>query len=177
MEGYIAQIIMFAGSFAPQNWAFCAGQLQSIAQNTALFSLIGTFYGGDGQTTFALPDLRGRVPVGTGQGPGLPSVDLGEVSGSPTTTLTVNQMPAHNHTATTNVGVSSSNTTSEEAAGNILANQAQNFYAAPATANGLLGGVTTTVAVNGGNQPMNIMQPYLGMNYVICLFGIFPSRN
>ncbi len=177
MEGYLAQIIMFAGNFAPQSWAFCYGQLQSIAQNSALFALIGTFYGGDGQTTFALPDLRGRVPVGTGQGPGLPNIDLGELSGTPSTTLTVNQMPAHNHTATTNVGVSSSNTTSEEAAGNILANQAQNFYAGSATANGSLGGVTTTVNLNGGNQPVNTMQPYLGMNYIICLYGIFPSRN
>lgn len=177
MEGYLAQIIMFAGNFAPQNWAFCYGQLQSIAQNSALFALLGTYYGGDGQTTFALPDLRGRVPVGTGNGPGLPPVNLGELSGSPTTTLTVNQMPAHNHTAITNVGVSSANTTSEEAAGNILANQAQNFYAPVGTANGSLGGVTTTVGLNGGNQPVNIMQPYLGMNYVICLNGIFPSRN
>jgi len=177
MEGYIAQIIMFAGNFAPQNWAFCFGQLQSIAQNTALFSLLGTTYGGDGQTTFALPDLRGRVPVGTGQGPGLPNVTLGEVSGFPTTTLLVANLPAHNHTATTNVGVSSANTTTEEAAGNILANQAQNFYAPVVTVNGSLGGVATTVGVTGGNQPVSIMQPYLGMNFVICLQGIFPSRN
>ena len=177
MEGYIAQIIMFAGNFAPKFWAFCAGQILSISQNTALFSLLGTTYGGNGQTTFGLPDLRGRVPVGTGQGPGLPNVTLGELSGIPATTLTVNQMPAHNHTAITNVGVSSANTTSEEAAGNILANQAQNFYAPVGTANGSLGGVTTTVSLNGGNQPVNIMQPYLGMNYVICLNGIFPSRN
>ncbi|MBK9105721.1 MAG: phage tail protein [Saprospiraceae bacterium] len=177
MEGYIAQIIMFAGNFAPKFWAFCAGQILSISQNTALFSLLGTTYGGNGQTTFGLPDLRGRVPVGTGQGPGLPNVTLGELSGIPATTLTVNQMPAHNHTAITNVRVSSANTTSEEAAGNILANQAQNFYAPVGTANGSLGGVTTTVGLNGGNQPVNIMQPYLGMNYVICLNGIFPSRN
>ena len=177
MEGYIAQIIMFAGNFAPKFWAFCAGQILSISQNTALFSLLGTMYGGNGQTTFALPDLRGRVPVGTGQGPGLPNINLGEVSGTPTTTLNVNQMPSHNHTALTSVAVSSANTTSEEAAGNILANQAQNFYAPVGTANGSLGGVTTTVSLNGGNQPVNIMQPYLGMNYVICLQGIYPSRN
>jgi microcystin-dependent protein len=177
MEGYIAQIIMFAGTFAPKFWAFCAGQIISISQNTALFSLLGTTYGGNGQTTFALPDLRGRVPVGTGQGPGLPNVVLGQVSGAPTTTLLITNMPAHNHTATTSVAVSAANTTSEEAAGNILANQAQNFYAPVATANGSLGGVTTTVGASGGNQPVSIMQPYLGMNFVICLQGIFPSRN
>jgi len=177
MEGYLAQIIMFAGNFAPKFWAFCAGQIISISQNTALFSLLGTTYGGNGQTTFGLPDLRGRIPVGTGQGPGLPNVNLGEVSGAPTTTLLITNMPAHNHTATTSVAVSSANTTSEEAAGNILANQAENFYAPVATANGSLGSVTTTVGVNGGNQPFNNMQPYLGMNFVICLQGIFPSRN
>jgi microcystin-dependent protein len=177
MEGYLAQIIMFAGDFAPRFWAYCAGQLLSIAQNTALFSLLGTTYGGNGQTTFGLPDLRGRVPVGTGQGPGLPNIVLGQTGGTPTTTLTVNQLPAHNHTATTNVAVSSANTTTEEAAGNILANQAQNFYAPVATANGSLGGATTTIGVNGGNQPVSIMQPYLGMNYVICLQGLYPSRN
>ncbi len=177
MEGYLAQIIMFAGDFAPKFWAYCAGQLLSIAQNTALFSLLGTTYGGNGQTTFGLPDLRGRVAVGTGQGPGLPNISLGQASGTPTTTLIISNMPAHNHTATTSVAVSSVNTTSEEAAGNILANQAQNFYAPAATANGSLGGITTTVGVTGGNQPVSIMQPYLGMNFVICLQGLYPSRN
>jgi len=177
MEGYLAQIIMFAGNFAPQAWAFCWGQILSISQNTALFSLLGTTYGGNGQTTFALPDLRGRVPVGTGQGPGLPNYTLGEVSGTPTTTILITNMPAHNHTATTNVGVSSANTTSEEPAGNVLASQADNFYAPASSVNGSLGGVTTTVALNGGSQPINIMQPYLAMNYVICLQGIYPSRN
>src|SRR6478672_10112699 len=97
-EPFLAEIIMFAGNFAPRGWAFCQGQILSIAQNTALFSLLGTTYGGNGQTTFALPDLRGRVPVGTGQGPGLSNYDLGQVSGSESVTLTVSQMPAHNHT-------------------------------------------------------------------------------
>src|SRR6188768_4319530 len=88
---------MFAGNFAPRNWAFCQGQILSIAQNTALFSLLGTTYGGNGQTTFALPDFRGRVAVGTGQGPGLSNITLGEVSGTPTVTLTSQQMPIHSH--------------------------------------------------------------------------------
>lgn len=98
-EPFIGEIIMFAGNFAPRGWAFCAGQILPIAQNTALFSILGTTYGGNGQTTFALPDLRGRVPTGQGQGPGLPAVDLGEIAGTPTTTLTINQLPAHNHAA------------------------------------------------------------------------------
>ena len=100
MEGTIAEIRMFAGNFAPRNWAFCAGQTMAIASNTALFSLLGTTYGGNGQTTFALPDLRGRVPVGTGQGPGLSYISLGEVAGAATHTLTSTEMPAHTHTAT-----------------------------------------------------------------------------
>ena len=98
-EPFIAEIILFAGNFAPRGWAFCQGQILSIAQNTALFSILGTTFGGDGQTTFALPDLRGRVPVGLGQGPGLPNVNLGEVGGEPTHTLINTEMPAHSHPA------------------------------------------------------------------------------
>ena len=98
-DPYIGEIILFAGNFAPRGWAFCQGQILSIAQNTALFSILGTTYGGNGQTTFALPDLRGRVPVGTGQGPGLPSVNLGEQAGEPAHTLIATEMPAHNHPA------------------------------------------------------------------------------
>lgn len=177
MEGYLAQIIMFAGNFAPNAWAYCAGQILSIAQNTALFSLLGTTFGGNGQTTFALPDLRGRVPVGTGQGPGLPNIILGEVSGTSTTTLIAANMPIHNHTATTTVAVTTVNASTEEPAGSILASQPDSFYSPANTANGSLGGVTTVVNNAGGSQPFNNMQPYLGMNYVICLEGIYPSRN
>src|SRR5690349_13883210 len=96
-EPFIGEIIMFAGNFAPRGWAFCQGQILSIAQNTALFSILGTTYGGNGQTTFALPDFRGRVPVGQGQGPGLSSYVLGEVSGTESTTLLTTNMPVHNH--------------------------------------------------------------------------------
>lgn len=177
MEGYLAQIIMFAGNFAPRGWAYCQGQILSIAQNTALFSLLGTTYGGNGQTTFGLPDFRGRVPVGTGQGPGLPNIDLGEMAGEPTHTLITTEMPAHAHTATATVSVSSANANTEEPAGNLLATQADNFYAPVNTANGNLGGVSTTIGNTGGSQPHNNMQPYLGMNLVICMEGIFPSRN
>src|SRR6476619_6096122 len=97
-EPFMAEIVLFAGNFAPRGWAFCHGQILSIAQNTALYALLGTTYGGDGQTTYALPDLRGRVPVGTGQGPGLLNINLGEMSGEPTHTLIITEMPAHNHT-------------------------------------------------------------------------------
>ena len=120
-EPFLAEIIMFAGNFAPRGWAFCQGQILSIAQNTALFSLLGTTYGGNGQTTFALPDLRGRVPVGTGQGPGLPNVNLGDPAGEPTHTLIITEMPAHNHVA--------------QAASNSGANPAGALISAPETIN------------------------------------------
>jgi microcystin-dependent protein len=105
MEGTIGEIRMFAGTFAPRTWAFCSNQLISIAQNTALFSILGTTYGGNGQTTFALPDFRGRVAVGTGTGPGLPNVQLGQMAGTPTVTLLTTNMPAHNHAVTGTVTI------------------------------------------------------------------------
>jgi microcystin-dependent protein len=181
MEGTIAEIRMFAGNFSPRNWAFCQGQILSIAQNTALFSLLGTTYGGNGQTTFALPDFRGRVAVGTGQGPGLPNVVLGEVSGSPTATLTINNMPAHNHTLSGGVSMQANNDTAglTDDATNKRLGASGNIFTA---ANGDLvnmAPLASTLAVGnaGGSQPFNLMQPYLGMNHIICMFGIFPSRN
>ncbi|HEU5149662.1 MAG TPA: tail fiber protein [Iamia sp.] len=173
MEGYIAQIIMFAGNFAPRGWAFCQGQILSIAQNTALFSLLGTVYGGNGQTTFALPDLRGRVPVGTGQGPGLPSMNLGQMGGSPTHTLIITEMPAHNHTA--QVTASNADSTVKNPAGNIMGGTASPIYAPTSAGNVQM--APPTIGIAGGSQPHNIMQPYLGMNYIICMEGIYPSRN
>jgi microcystin-dependent protein len=184
MEGTIAEIRLFAGNFAPRTWAFCAGQILSIAQNTALFSLLGTTYGGNGQTTFALPDFRGRVAVGTGQGPGLPNVVLGEVSGSPTMTLTTNNMPSHNHLATLNASTVRA-TAQTPTAGAVLgratdsAGTAIPFIYSPAgsATSVALGSTSVATGLTGGNQPFSIMQPYLGMNYIICLFGIFPSRS
>lgn len=179
MEGTIGEIRMFAGTFAPRTWAFCQNQILSISQNTALFSILGTTYGGNGQTTFALPDFRGRVAVGTGTGPGLSNIQLGQLSGTPTVTLTTNNMPAHNHAV--------AGTLSMQAAGDgVLGTDPTNRRMGPGSfysgsTNDLINMAplsgNLTVGVSGGSQPFSIMPPYLGMNYIICLFGIFPSRD
>jgi len=177
MEGTISQILFFGGNFAPTAWAFCQGQILSIAQNTALFSLLGTTYGGNGQTTFGLPDFRSRVPVGRGQGPGLPDVDLGEQSGSETVTLSVSQIPAHTHSVTPAMAVSSVNASTDNPNGNLFANQGSDLFAAPAAVNGALAGTSMTTAPQGGGQPLSIRQPVLGLNFVICMQGVYPARN
>lgn len=181
MEGTIAEIRMFAGNFAPRNWAFCSAQVISIAQNTALFSLLGTTFGGNGQTTFQLPDFRGRVALGTGQGPGLPSVQLGEVAGSPSVTLLTGNMPAHNHPLTGSVNLQVNNDTSglsDDATNKRFAATGQIFTAVITDLVPMAAAQSTlAVGVNGSSQPFSIMPPYLGMNYIICMFGIFPSRN
>lgn len=167
-EPFLAEIRIFAGNFAPRGWAFCNGQILAIAQNTALFSLLGTTYGGNGQTTFALPDLRSRVPVHAGQGPGLSSVNLGEVSGTETVTLTVNEMPTHPHTANASNGASSASRPGGgvPASGGAYAPSPDGAVMNPAM-----------IGNTGGSQPHNNRQPYLGLNFIIALEGIFPSRN
>lgn len=168
---YLGEIRMFAGNFAPLDWAFCNGQLIPIDQNDRLFTLIGTTYGGDGQTTFALPDLRGRVPIHQGQGPGLLSYSIGEIGGTETVTLTVQQIPAHSHTY---LG------TGNTAAGNSPAN---NAFAGATGATifpyGTDQPLTTlspqTIGSIGGSQPHDNFQPYLCVNYIISLFGDYPS--
>jgi microcystin-dependent protein len=175
MEGYIAQILFFAGNFPPKYWAFCEGQLLSIASNTALFSLLGTTYGGNGTTTFALPDFRGRVPVGMGTGPGLPTITLGQVFGSTNATLTTAQMPAHTHGASAAVAVASTNGSSASPVGNIFATTAANGFGA--AANGTAAAGSLTLGIAGGSQPFSIQQPTLALNFVICVNGIYPSRN
>lgn len=181
MENFIGQIILFAGNFDIKSYASCNGQLMSIAQNTALFSILGTTYGGDGRVTFGLPDLRGRVPISQGQGPGLSSYTLGEMGGTETTTLLVTNLPSHTHalTLSAQVNVSDLNASSDEPAGSFLTTTSNNFYAGSGKAGQNLGGVTAsgTAAVTGGNIPFNNMQPYLTLSYQICLYGIFPSRN
>jgi microcystin-dependent protein len=175
-EPFLAEIIMFAGNFAPRGWAFCQGQILSIAQNTALFSLLGTTYGGNGQTTFALPDLRGRVPVGTGQGPGLPSIDLGEVSGEPTHTLIITEMPAHTHAAQA-AGFSGAGTSGSPGGNTWASSTNRDAIYANSAPDGPMAPNTVTVGIAGGSQPHNNMQPFLGMNYIIAIEGIYPSRN
>lgn len=171
-EPYIGQITIFAGNFAPRGWAFCEGQLLSIAQNTALFSILGTTYGGDGRTTFALPDLRGRAPIHAAQGPGLSNYALGQQGGTETTTLTVNQLPAHAHT--TQVFSNTDPATSTTPTNTVLANSGEVPIYANAS-NQTLAGPTT--GLSGANQPFDTRQPYLAINYIIALQGIFPSRN
>lgn len=172
-EPYIGQIILAGFNFAPLGYAKCDGQLLSIAQNTALFSLLGTTFGGDGQTTFALPDLRGRAPIHQGQGPGLSSKTMGEVSGSETVTLISSQMPTHTHT----VRALSTNGNLKSPAGNIPANvqgTSTNIYSAAAADTNMK---TTMIGTAGGNQPHENMQPFLVINFCIATEGIFPSRN
>ncbi len=177
MEPYIAQVLFFAGNFAPRGWAYCDGSLLPISQYEALFSLIGTIYGGDGVTTFALPDFRGRVAVGAGDGPGLSDYQLGQRGGIEHTTLTVNQLPSHTHQVNIQLVVSTGNGTSDEPDGNVLAGTSTPTYAAANSANGKLAGISATDTPVGGNQSFNIVQPYLAMNYIICLEGIYPSRG
>jgi len=177
MDPALAVITMFAGGFAPQGWAFCSGQLLQISQNTALFSLLGTTFGGNGTTNFGLPDLRGRTPMGTGQGPGLSNITLGQVAGVENATLLLTQMPAHNHTGTFTAGVSSNPANSDEADTNVLAQGNIQSFKTGATINGAMAGVTATLANAGGSQPFAIRQPYLGIDFIIALQGIYPSRN
>jgi microcystin-dependent protein len=167
-EPFLAEIKMFGGNFAPRGYAFCDGQILSIAQNTALFSLLGTTFGGNGQTTFALPDLRGRVPVHVGQGPGLSSVDLGQTGGAETTTLTVNNMPAHNHLASSSQAAASATRPS----GNVPS--AGGGYTASSDGSTLN---PAFIQNTGGSQPFDTHQPFLGVNFIIALQGIFPSRS
>ncbi|MBC7776409.1 MAG: phage tail protein [Phycisphaerae bacterium] len=174
MEGTIATIMLFAADFAPKNWAYCSGQILPIAQNTALFSLLGTTYGGNGVQNFALPDFQGRVGIGSGQGSGRSNFALGQKAGTPNVTLTVSNLAAHTHPATGVLTTTSTAPNTDEGPNNILAGT--NMYGTGA--NGTLGGVTEQpTGMTGSNAPVNIQQPYLGMNYVICIYGIFPSRN
>ena len=170
-EPFIGEIRMVGFNFAPTGWALCNGQLMSIAQNQALFALLGTTYGGDGVQTFALPDLRGRVPMHFGQGPGLTPRTQGEKSGSETVTLLQNQMPAHNHLL--NAAGNAGNTTSPQNALPAASGDGSTPYSTAnpdTTMNPLATGIT------GGSQPHENMPPYLVVNFIISLNGIFPSR-
>lgn len=175
MEQFIGQILMFGGNFAPRSWAFCNGQLLSISSNTALFSILGTTYGGDGRTTFGLPDLRGRVPVHAGDGPGLPVVKLGQKGGNASVTLNVSEIPAHAHGATIEA-------VSPLPRGGVTVADPANAYNAQGGVyamgkNATMAADSVSVGQTGGGQPHDNMQPYQAVNYIIALQGIFPSRS
>lgn len=172
MEPFIGQIYLFPFNFAPEGWAQCNGQLMSIAENSALFSLLGTYYGGDGITTFGLPDLRGRASMNQGQGNGLSRYDIGERAGQENVTLTTSELPSHNHTGTLNASNGSAN--QEEANGHLMAEAA--IYTDGA-ANQIMNSAAITIGGTGGNLPHENMMPYLVMNYCIALEGIYPSRS
>jgi len=170
-EPFVGEIRMFAGNFAPRGWAFCSGQLLAVSQNDALFSLFGTLYGGDGRTTFGLPDLRGRIPIHAGQGPGLSPRSLGSKSGVEKVTLTTNQLPSHTHPVkgTNDAG------NSTEPAGRLPASS---------TTISLYASVAPTVDFNaaavpgvGGSGSHSNLMPFLCINFIVALFGIYPSRH
>jgi microcystin-dependent protein len=184
MNFYLAQIVLFAGDFAPKNFLTCSGQILSIAQNQALFALLGTTYGGNGVSTFQLPDLRGSVIVSAGQGPGRSNYSLGQTGGTENVTLTSNNLPSHTHTvtsATVTINANDGRADATSPNGAALAQQSQTpVYAATSDGTKMsakAATLTVTVGPAGGNQPMAILSPYLTLNYCICVSGLFPPRN
>lgn len=170
-EPFVGEIRMFAGNFAPRGWAFCDGQLLAVSQNDALFSLLGTIYGGDGRTTFGLPDLRGRIPIHAGTGPGLSPRRLGAKAGEEKVTLTVNQLPSHGHPMR-----ASSNTANALNPGNALAATAQSqvYFNRDETMVSLN---PASVGNTGGSRSHTNLMPFLCVHFIIALFGIYPSRH
>lgn len=167
MEPMLGEIRMFAGNFAPRSWALCDGQLLPINQNQALFSILGTTYGGDGRTTFGLPDLRGRVPVHPGNGPGLSNYNLGQKAGVENVTLTSAQMPSHDHSL-----VAGSNDSQKSPSGGLLANRGEYSSNSPGATMG-----SSAIQNTGGSQSHTNIQPYQCVNFIIALQGVFPSRS
>ncbi len=174
-DPFVAEIRIFPFNFAPRGWAFCNGQILPISQNTALFSLLGTTYGGNGQSTFALPNLQGSAAMHHGQGPGLSLRDLGEQSGTNTITLLITEMPVHTHTVNGKVAGGIANPTDMVWGTSSAAKVAANFYApaAPAPVNMNAG----ALALAGGSQPHNNLMPYNTLNFNIALQGVFPPRT
>jgi len=194
MEAYMGYVMFTAGSFAPRGWSLCQGQLMGVAQNTALYSLLGITFGGNGSSTFGLPNLGGRVPVGTGQSPGVGhNYTAGEMSGTEQTTILSSQMPMHVHAMPAQPGMTAildntlANSSAEPSAGAMFGTVLEStggtnppaIYV-PAGTTGttvnLGGSPAGTTGMAGGSQPLPIMQPYLAMNAVICIEGLFPSR-
>jgi microcystin-dependent protein len=179
MEGIISEIRLFAGNFAPKFWAICAGQTLNINTNQALFSLLGTTYGGNGIQTFQLPDFRGRIAAGTGPAQGITQFPLGAKIGTNTVTATLSNLPLHTHAAQGSLTLKAfADTGDTGSASDASLASLPNLYST-ATPDSALKPVTAVITIGqtGNNQPMSIQQPYLGLNYIICLQGLFPSRN
>jgi microcystin-dependent protein len=178
-EAFLGEVRMFGGNFAPKGWALCNGQIISIQQNSALFSLLGTTFGGNGVSTFALPDLRGRLPLHAGQGLGLSAYVIGQNGGSENVTLNSNQMPAHTHTAQATVNASARADASSPSGAVPADTGGTSIYAAaPDGATTMNAGmITTVIGAAGGNQPHPNLQPFLVVNFIIALQGIYPARN
>ena len=170
-EPFVGEIRMFAGNFAPRGWAFCDGQLLAVNQNDALFSLLGTIYGGDGRTTFGLPDMRGRIPIEQGDGPGLTQRHLGVKAGGETATLNSNQLPSHTHPLQAQNGPGSSSSP----LGNTFATAQGDIYTEEE--DDPLNMSPQAVSSVGGSRPHNNLMPYLCVHFIIALFGIYPSRS
>lgn len=164
-EGFIGEVKLFAGNFAPRGWALCQGQLLPINNNSALFSIVGTMYGGDGRTTFALPDLRGRVPIGVGNGPGLSNYQVGQKGGQEMTTLNSLEVPSMSYQVP-------GYQTDVEGSGDDVKTGSRSVLTVGNQPN-----TSVNTRNSGGSQSHNNMQPYTGMNYIICLQGIYPSRS
>ena len=173
MDPFVAEIRMFPFNFAPSNWAFCDGQLLPLSQNTALFSLLGTTYGGNGKSNFALPNLQGNVPMHPGQGPGLSLHDLGETGGSETVTLLESEIPNHSHTLKAATTLAEEN----DPGTGYVSRSASKLNYSTTTNTGLVSMYPGSLAPSGGDQPHNNMQPYLTVNFCICLQGVFPPRT
>jgi len=171
-EPFVGEIRMFAGNFAPRGWAFCDGQLLAVSQNDALFSLLGTIYGGDGRTTFGLPDMRGRIPVHAGSGPGMSPRRLGEKGGAEKVTITINQIPGHNHGS---IQASGDPASSVNPVGNALGvPNSTDLYADDLSAVNM---DQSAITSTGGSQNHTNLMPFLCIHFIIALFGIYPSRH
>lgn len=178
-DPFVGEIAVVAFNFAPRGWAFCAGQLLPISQNTALFSLLGTTYGGDGKSTFALPNFQGNFAIAPGQGPGLSLYDLGQEGGTTNVSLLQSEIPGHIHTMSAGTANANTNTASGSQLakgfkGNLQSSNSARFYSAVAPAAGM---APTALSPTGGSQPHNNMMPYLTLNYIIALQGVFPPRT
>ena len=172
----LGTIHLFAGNFAPVGYAFCDGRLLPISQNTALFSLIGTFYGGNGTSTFALPDLRGRSPVGAGQGPNLTLFNPGDTGGAENATLSIGNLPSHSHVFSVPASTNPGNTATPGGGAIPARSTAKDGIYTNTGANATLGSPSATSAVGSGGS-FSVRSPYLAINYIIALQGIFPARN